>query len=62
MKYNKEQIDIMRERIAQAEVDCLSADDHALFITLLEGHDGWNNVQEKDVVKQYESIYGNFDG
>ena len=62
MKYNNVQIELMRERVAQAEVECLMADDHALYITLLEGHDGWNNTSDNDVVKQYESIYGKFDG
>jgi hypothetical protein len=62
MKYNTLQLELMRERIATSEAECLMMDENMLLVTLLEGHDGWNNVSDEKVLKQYESIYGKFDG
>ena len=58
-KYSKEDIDGMRETLAEAEWEGLK--DRDLRQILREGCDGWENIADRDVIEMYENIYGETD-
>ena len=62
MKYNSEQIDLMRDKLAEAEAEMLEMDSHALYMALMEGFAGWNNISDDEVIEKYTEIWGSFDG
>ena len=62
MQYTEEQVELMREKLAEAETESLEGDSHALYMALLEGFAGWNNIDEDEVIEKYLEIWGNFDG
>jgi hypothetical protein len=59
MKYPKEDINAMRETLAEAEWEGLK--DRDLRQILLEGCVGWENIPDKEVIEMYENIYGETD-
>jgi hypothetical protein len=59
MKYPKEDIDAMRETLAEAEWEGLK--DRDLRQILREGCVGWENIPDKEVTEMYENIYGETD-
>ena len=58
-KYSKEDINGMRETLAEAEWEGLK--DRDLRQILREGCDGWENIADRDVIEMYENIYGETD-
>ena len=62
MQYNSQQIEVMREKLAEAEVEALEGDSHALYMALLEGFSGWNNIDDDEIIEKYLEVWGEFDG
>ena len=55
-EYIKEEIESMRERLAESEWEGLK--DRDLRETLWEGCVGWKHITRADIVVQYEELYG----
>ena len=60
-EFTSEEIDMMRERLAESEMEMLGMDDHALFSVLMEGCDGWEKADDDEVVQKYLEVYGEFE-
>jgi hypothetical protein len=58
-KFSKEDIDAMRETLAEAEWE--GSKDAYLKEILREGCLGWENMPDAEVVEQYQNIYGETD-
>ena len=58
-KYSEQAIAYMRERMAESEWEGLN--DRDIRLILMEGCVGWNNIDDDEVVAQYEAIYGEED-
>jgi hypothetical protein len=58
-KFSKEDIDAMRETLAEAEWE--GSKDAYLKEILREGCLGWENTPDEEVVEQYQNIYGETD-
>ena len=54
--YTKEEIDSMRERLAESEWEGLK--DRDLREVLWEGCVGWKHMTRADIIVQHEEIYG----
>ena len=54
-KYSKEDIDAMRETLAESEWEGLK--DRDLKVILRDGCVGWDNMPDRDVIDIYEPIY-----
>ncbi len=54
-KYTKEDIDAMRDNLAESEWEGLK--DRDLRLILREGCVGWDNMSDKDIIAIYEPIY-----
>jgi hypothetical protein len=54
--YTEEEIDEMREHLADAEWEGLK--DKDLRQALWEGCVGWTNIPDEDVISHYVEIYG----
>ena len=54
-KYTKEDIDAMRDNLAESEWEGLK--DRDLRLILREGCVGWNNMSDADIIALYEPIY-----
>jgi hypothetical protein len=57
--FPKDDIDAMRETLAEAEWEGLK--DRDLKAILREGCVGWENIPDKEVIEMYENIYGETD-
>ena len=55
-KYTEEEIDEMREHLAESEWEGLK--DKDLKQVLWDGCVGWVNIPNEDVINHYEEIYG----
>jgi len=55
-KYSKEDIDSMRETLAESEWEGL--EDKDLKQIMWEGCEGWNHVSDTEVIELHETIYG----
>ena len=55
-EYTKEQIDEMREILAESEFDGLR--DKDLKQVLWDGCVGWANISDEDVINQYGEVVG----
>ena len=62
MRYTQQQVEVMREKLAEAETEALEGDSHSLYMALLEGFVGWNNIDDDEIVEKYLEIWGDFDG
>ena len=58
-KYTQNMVDSMKEQLAESEWEGLK--DRDLKQILWDGCVGWNNMTDKEVVEQYEDIYGEVD-
>ena len=54
-KYTKQEVESMRERLAEDEWGGLS--DRDLRHVLWAGCYGWKNISDEDVIEQYEEHY-----
>ena len=54
--YTKEEIESMRERLAESEWEGLK--DRDLREVLWEGCVGWKHITRADIIVQHEEIYG----
>ena len=57
-EYTKEQIEDMREMLANSEWEGLR--DRDLREVLWDGCVGWNNMTKEQIVENWENIYGEF--
>ena len=55
-EHTKEQIENMREMLANSEWEGLS--DRDLKETLWNGTDGWKNMPDEQIVENWENVYG----
>ena len=53
--YTGEEIEVMRERLAESEWEALK--DKGLKQILWEGCVGWTNIPDEDVVSHYMELY-----
>lgn len=58
-KYSKQEIDSMRDALAESEWEGLK--DRDLRIILMEGCVGWDNIPDTEIVEMYQNIYGEVD-
>ena len=58
-KYTQTIVDGMKEHLAESEWEGLK--DRDLKQILWDGCVGWNNMTDKEVVEQYENIFGEVD-
>ena len=58
-KFSKEDIDGMRETLAESEWEGLK--DRDLKMILWEGCVGWKNIPDEEVTEMYQNIYGETD-
>ncbi len=54
--YTKEDINLMRETLAESEFEGLR--DRDIKQILWDGCLGWSMIDDTDIVEQYEDIYG----
>ena len=52
----------IKNKLAEAEAEMLEMDSHALYMALMEGFAGWNNISDDEVIEKYTEIWGSFDG
>jgi hypothetical protein len=57
-KYTKEQIDEMKEMLANSEWEGLT--DRDLREVLWDGCTGWNNMPDEECIEQYENVFGTY--
>ena len=57
--YTNEEIDSMKEQLAESEWEGLK--DRDLRRMTWEGHIGWKNIPDAEVVEHYQNIYGETD-
>ena len=56
MEYTGEQIEKMREKLAQRDID--QSDDGTLFDVFMDGCTGWRHFDDDFVIEQYEDLIG----
>ena len=54
-KYSKQEIDSMRDALAESEWEGLK--DRDLRIILMEGCVGWDNIPDTEIVEMYQNIW-----
>jgi len=56
MKYTKEQINEMREKLAELTLDI--SDSSTFYDVLMEGCRGYNNIDDSEIVEEFENAFG----